>query len=148
MKKYSLIYLVVFCLFSHTCMAAEEKPQPPPAAVIETGNIVQIAASLLVVILAIFALAWFLRRMNFAQAPADLIKVLSSCNVGQRERIVILEVNDTCLVVGITPGQIRTLHTYPKPESYEQFESSKSKLDNRFAKLLSNVVKQQKQEKP
>jgi flagellar protein FliO/FliZ len=36
--------------------------------------------------------------------------------IGSRERIVLVEIGDTWLVVGLVPGQIRTLHTLPKGE--------------------------------
>jgi flagellar protein FliO/FliZ len=36
--------------------------------------------------------------------------------IGNRERIVLVEVADTWIVVGLVPGQIRTLHTLPKGE--------------------------------
>lgn len=37
--------------------------------------------------------------------------------IGTRERIVLLEVEDTWIVVGVVPGQIKTLHTMPKGET-------------------------------
>jgi flagellar protein FliO/FliZ len=36
--------------------------------------------------------------------------------IGTRERIVLVEIGDTWIVVGLVPGQIRTLHTLPKGE--------------------------------
>ena len=42
--------------------------------------------------------------------------VVGGLMISPRERIVVLEVEDTWLVVGIVPGQIKTLHTLPKGE--------------------------------
>ena len=36
--------------------------------------------------------------------------------MGTRERIALVEVGDTWLVLGIAPGQISTLHSMPKGE--------------------------------
>lgn len=90
-------------------------PSPPPA--VSSGSIVQIIFSLLLVLAAILLVAWLLKRMNVAQqGTGNMLKVLGGVAIGQRERVVLVEVNDTWLVVGVGPGQIRTLHTLPKSE--------------------------------
>ena len=113
----------VLCLLSSVAHAAEEaRPAytPPPPAV-SSGSIVQIIFSLLLVLAAIVLVAWLLKRMNLAQqGSVRLLKVLGGVAIGQRERIVLVEVNDTWLVVGVGPGQIRTLHTLQKPDGIEQ----------------------------
>jgi len=87
-------------------------PQPPA---VSSGSIVQIIFSLLLVLAAILLVAWLLKRMNVAQqSTGNMLKVLGGVAIGQRERVVLIEVNDTWLVVGVGPGQIRTLHTLPK----------------------------------
>ena len=42
------------------------------------------------------------------------MKVISGLSVGTRERILLVEIGDTWLVLGVTAAQIRTLHTLPK----------------------------------
>jgi flagellar protein FliO/FliZ len=75
----------------------------------------QIIFSLILVLGAVALVAWIMKRINLPQhGAASLLKVISGVAVGQRERIVLVEVNDTWLVVGIAPGQVRTLHTMPK----------------------------------
>ena len=55
--------------------------------------------------------AWLLKR--FARGswslPAGAIKVIGGVAVGQRERVVVVEVGGTWLVVGVAPGQVRAL---------------------------------------
>ena len=36
--------------------------------------------------------------------------------ISARERILLVEVGESWLVIGIVPGQIKTLHTLPKGE--------------------------------
>jgi flagellar protein FliO/FliZ len=110
---------------------------PPPPAV-SSGNLLQISLSLLLVLIAIIAVAWLLRRMNLAgQGAGTLLKVIGSVAIGQRERITLVEVGDTWLVVGVGPGQIRTLHTLSKIEGIE----AATQPDNKFAQLLSTLIK-------
>jgi len=87
----------------------------PPAAAVSTGSILQVIFSLLLVLAAVVLVAWVIKRINLPQHGAgSVLKVISGVAVGQRERIVLVEVNDTWLVVGVAPGQVRALHTMPK----------------------------------
>ncbi len=118
---------------------------PPPPAV-SSSNIVQIIFSLLLVLAAIVLVAWLLKRMNAAQlGSGNLLKILGSVAIGQRERIVLVEVKDTWLVVGVGPGQIRTLHTLQKQELPNNANPDLSILpsENKFAKLLSSILRHQ-----
>ncbi len=115
---------------------------PPPPAV-SSGSIVQIIFSLLLVLAAIVLVAWLLKRMNIAQQGAGhSLKVLGGVSIGQRERIVLVEVKDTWLVVGVGPGQIRTLHTLPKAEipATDLQAAENQPPENKFASLLSSVI--------
>ena len=122
---------------------------PPPPAV-SSGSIVQIIFSLLLVLAAIVLVGWLLKRMNVAQqGSGNLLRVLGGTSIGQRERIVLVEVKDTWLVIGVGPGQIRTLHTLQKTEDRGQKteDSTPSPLssENKFASLLSSVLSHRRQ---
>lgn len=104
--------------FSPLALAAETtRPAyvPPPAAAVSSGSVLQVVLSLLLVLAAVFVVGWILKRINLPQQGAgNALKVISGVAVGQRERIVLVEVNDTWLVVGVAPGQVNALHTMPK----------------------------------
>jgi len=88
---------------------------PPPAAAVSSGSVLQVVLSLLLVLAAVFVVGWILKRINLPrQGAGNALKVISGVAVGQRERIVLVEVNDTWLVVGVAPGQVNALHTMPK----------------------------------
>ncbi len=113
LSRLSLAWLA----FSQSAMAVEgTRPvYPAPASAVNSGGIVQIIFSLLLVLAAIVMVAWLLKRMNVThQGNGSQLKVLGGVAIGQRERVVLLEIEDTWLVVGVGPGQIRTLHTLPK----------------------------------
>ncbi len=94
---------------------AARAPYVPPPAPVSSGSVVQVIVSLLLVLAAVLVVAWLLKRINLPQqGQSNLLKVISGVAVGQRERVVLVEVNDTWLVVGVAPGQVRTLHTLPK----------------------------------
>lgn len=107
--------LVPFALFSSGVFAQ--------AAAAEQGGIsaatmLQTALGLAVVIGVLFLAAYLLRKLNGGRGFGSNgpLRVVGGLMIGTRERIVLVEVGDTWLVVGLVPGQIRTLHTLPKGE--------------------------------
>lgn len=62
--------------------------------------------------------AYFLRKLNGGRSFGNSgpLRVVGGLMISTRERIVLIEVGDTWIVVGIAPGQIKTLHTLPKGE--------------------------------
>jgi len=105
-------------IFSPLALAEEAaRPAyvPPPPPGVSTGSVVQVIFSLLLVLAAVLAVAWLLRRLQLPQqAGVNALKVVSGVAVGQRERVVLVEVNDTWLVIGVAPGQVHALHAMPK----------------------------------
>ncbi|MBX3648519.1 MAG: flagellar biosynthetic protein FliO [Rhodocyclaceae bacterium] len=94
----------------------------PRAAVAQTATLPEAGAGLLQVVLALGAVIaaligglWLLKRLTSAHGPTGgALRVISGTSVGPRERVVLLEVEDTWLVVGVAPGQVNALHQMPK----------------------------------
>lgn len=81
-----------------------------------TGSLIQVTAGLLVVVLTIFALAWFLRRYGrFSSSANGALKVVGGLSVGPRERVVLLQIKDRQLLVGVAPGRVQMLHELEEP---------------------------------
>jgi flagellar protein FliO/FliZ len=86
-----------------------------PGAALSAGSVAQVLFGLVLVLALVGAVAWLLKRLSAFRAPgAGLIRVLAGAAVGQRERIVLVEVGETWLLVGVAPGHVTTLHTMPK----------------------------------
>lgn len=91
-------------------------PATPAAAIPTLGAaaLLQTGLGLVAVLALIFLCAWAARRFGLQRHASNrLIKVVASTMVGQRERVVVVEVGTSWLVLGVTPGQIRSLHTMP-----------------------------------
>ncbi len=91
---------------------------PTPAAAAEAApvaggsGLMQAGFGMLVVLGLIFLCAWLVRRFGLPRfGGGQLVKVVSSSMVGQRERVVVVEVGGTWLVLGVTSSQVNTLHT-------------------------------------
>ncbi len=109
-------WIVLALLAAGSATAAESaRPAYEPPSVMSIGSVFQVVLSLLLVLGVVALVAWLLKRVQLPQQGAGRqLKVVSSIAVGQRERVVVVEVRDTWLVLGVAAGQVRTLHTLPK----------------------------------
>lgn len=74
----------------------------------------KVAFALLVIVAVIFMLVWLLRRFGMGRAaPGQRLRVIAGRALGNREKIMIVEVEDTWLVLGVTPGNVSKLHELP-----------------------------------
>ena len=94
---------------------------------------------LLLILGLLFLAAYLLRKLGGGRAFGgnSLMRVLGGIAVGSRERIVLVEVGDTWLVVGVAPGQIRTLHSMPKGETPP---AGMTIADKPFGQWLKQVI--------
>jgi flagellar protein FliO/FliZ len=74
-----------------------------------------VTLSLLLVLGAVFAAAWLLRRVRGMQRTrtAEGLTVVAEVAVGPRERVVLVEVAGERVLVGVAPGSVRALRNWP-----------------------------------
>ncbi|WP_347558288.1 flagellar biosynthetic protein FliO [Robbsia sp. KACC 23696] len=79
------------------------------------GAMLQAVFGLAVVIALVFACGWVARRLGLkpSMRRGGIVKVIGSAALGARERVVVVEVRDTWLVLGVAAGNVRRLHTMP-----------------------------------
>jgi flagellar protein FliO/FliZ len=108
--------------------------------VISAGSIAQSLMGLLAVLAVIAAAAWLVRRLAVAPgAPAGAIKVIAGAAVGQRERVVLVEVGGTWLVVGVAPGHVTALHAMPRA-ALEARQPHEPATERNFAGWMRHVL--------
>lgn len=94
--------------------SATAAPAPGPTA----GNLLQVLMGLIVVLALMAAVAWLLRRVNIGQrSSGGNIKIVGGVSVGTRERVMVVEVANQWIVVGVAPGRVNALATLPKQET-------------------------------
>lgn len=80
------------------------------------GTLLQMGVVLLLVIGLLLGLAWLLRRAGIAQGTANgQLRVIGAVSVGQRERVVLVQVGQEQLVLGVTAAEVNLLHLLPEP---------------------------------
>lgn len=105
---------------------------------VSSGSFVQAFLGLLVIVALLLGTAWFARKLTggrgFGQGG---MRVVGGIAIGPRERIVLVEVGEHWLVIGVVPGQIRKLHTLPKGELENATMFNVS--EKPFAQWLKNI---------
>lgn len=92
--------------------------QPANGDLLSYATLGKTVLALLLVIAVILFCAAMVRRWApgaIRSGPRQLLKVVSSVAVGQRERVVIVEVEQRWLVLGVAAGQVTRLHDMPAP---------------------------------
>jgi flagellar protein FliO/FliZ len=79
--------------------------------VLSGGFVLQFLSGLGLVVLCILGLAWLMKRTGGLRASAQgNLRVVDGMALSARERIVLVEVGDTQVLLGIAPGRISALH--------------------------------------
>ncbi len=92
-------------------VALAQTPALPEAG----AGLLQVVVALGVVIAALIGGLWLLKRLTAVRGSAGgALRVIAGISVGPRERVVLLEVEEIWLVVGVAPGQVNALHQMPK----------------------------------
>jgi flagellar protein FliO/FliZ len=105
---------------------------------ISTGHFFQMFFGLLLVIILIFGLAWLIKRINnFQGGMNDVLKILSIISVGQREKVVLIQVGEQQLLIGVSTGMVNTLLVLD--EVVENKVSDNNQVS--FSERLSTVLK-------
>jgi len=81
-------------------------------------SLAQLLFGFAIVIALIFASLWLLKRLSAPRGQAaGLLKVVAATAVGPRERVVVVEIGDNWLVLGVAPGRVTPLHQLPRVAS-------------------------------
>ena len=128
-----------------SALAAE--PVTSAAAVPAAGGgvgaqLTQLVLGLLLVLGLIFALAWVLRRVQQGGArQGQVIELISSRALGPRDRLVLVQVGNEQILLGLTPGRITPLHVLKEPLVLPE---STQPATPEFARRLMEALGQQK----
>lgn len=111
----------------------------------------QTAVGLVLVLAAILALAWVVKRLNVSGFGYNkMVQVVATLPVGTREKVVLIEVGGQQILLGVAPGRVSALHVLDEPvaelEGTQSKTSSATSLAARttseFSKKLSEFIGQ------
>ncbi|MEH3023299.1 MAG: flagellar biosynthetic protein FliO [Pseudomonas oryzihabitans] len=102
----------------------------------------QLLLGLLLVIGLILGLAWLVRRVQL-QGPRgeQVIKVISTQHLAPRERLVLVQVGQEQILIGIAGGRITPLHTLREPVRPGEVDAAAPEFAQRLLELISREPK-------
>ena len=112
MKPPHLVLPTAFALLSGHCRAA------PEATLIADplAGLGQMLVGLALVLGILATCVWLLKRFSSPVRGNGLLRILGITAVGPREKVVLLEVGEKVLMLGVTPNNVRTLHVFERDE--------------------------------
>lgn len=113
MCRSRLLGWMTFALLNSNAYAAGPDPVTPSA------GLLQIATALMLVVALVLAAAWVMRRLGPLNAGNKIhLKIIGGISVGNREKIMVVEVADQWLILGVTANSINNLGSLPKQEEF------------------------------
>ena len=114
-------------------VAAAQATAPTPAAAAQApatatvtsapssaGSLLQMIFGLIVVLGLLAGALWVLKRVGGGRlAGGSVVKIVGGVSVGNRERVMVVEVADQWIVIGVAPGQVSKLADMPRQESQQ-----------------------------
>jgi flagellar protein FliO/FliZ len=115
MRALFVIAAAFFPGMSALAQAAPASAGAGMASVSTTGYLLQGILGLLIVLGLMAGAYWLLRRIGVNRGMSGIkMKVVGGLTIGNRERVVVVEMADQWLVLGVTPSQITLLSTLPR----------------------------------
>jgi flagellar protein FliO/FliZ len=103
------------------------------------GQLLQLVLGLLLVVGLIFVLAWLMRRVQRAgPAGNQVIKLVGSRALGTRDRLVLVQVGDEQVLLGVSPGSITALHVMNQPVIAPDIQNAPPEFARRLLEALGN----------
>lgn len=100
--------------------------------------LLHLSGALVLVLIIILALAWIVRRTRFVPSRVKgnrLFSIVGTHSLGQRERLVVVEMAGKHLLLGVTATKISRLAMFDKPED-EKEPVSQAHFHSQFRGLL------------
>jgi len=103
------------------------------------GQLLQLVLGLLLVVGLIFVLAWLMRRVQRAgPAGNQVIELVGSRALGPRDRLVLVQVGNEQVLLGVSPGSITALHVMNEPVQVPETQNTTPEFARRLMDVLGN----------
>lgn len=124
---------------AQTAVPLVEKTAQVSSVTLGSGqHILTVLTGLVGIVVLILLVAWFARRFNGGSwLKASHIKIVSAMPLGARERLLLVQVGEQQLLLGITAQTISTLHALDKPVSITEGSTEPSDFSQKLLAMLN-----------
>lgn len=125
MKRYGFLTLIA----GSPLVSAQDSTLPDignAPQLLSAGYLMQVVGSLAIVFGAVVLMAIVVKRMNRSPSTGRAsLSVMGSTNVGTREKVVLINAAGQQILVGVAPGNVRTLHVFDEPPACDPVDEAK-----------------------
>ena len=125
-------------LTSSITLGADQVAQTPSMPGVE--SFFQMFFGLIVVLLVIFILATVFKKLNLVNVGGNnLINVIASQPLSNKEKLVLVQVGEDQILVGMSPGNISKLHKLSRNVNFESYTPLPEGQTD-FTRMLKSVL--------
>ena len=117
---------------------------------VAAGGLMQITLSLLLVVAVLIGISVLFKKfgLNRINNGAFPVKVIGAMAISNNQRLMMIEVGDQWLLLGITPQNITTLTTMPRQENSGSAGSAGSPDKTNFSTWMQSALEKYHAKKP
>jgi flagellar protein FliO/FliZ len=133
------LYVAAFSLLGFPLLSFAADMSQPPLVVSPFSTMLRMFFGLGLVLAVIAALVWVVKKTPLGQTGnAGGLRVVSAVAIGPKERVVLVDVGETRLVLGVAPGHVVRLLEMERPDDADV--SSSEKTTPSFVLRLKEVL--------
>ncbi len=137
------LFVLLACLsiYSNTILAVALEPSAPRTLM--ATDFMRWGGGLILVLGIFFLCVWMVRKAGgLTSTTAGQMRILGGLSLGAKERVVLLQLGNKQLLLGVSPGRIEALHTLEE-EDCLIFEDARlnGAGESQFAQKLMQVMK-------
>jgi len=139
MRTIIYIFAMFFCFIS-SAFALIENTNKKVAATVTSEHVMNWSLALFIVLSLFFACIWIMRKMGaFPATNYSNMRVVGGVSLGVREKLVLVQVGEKQMILGVTPGRISNLLVL---EGEEQLFKDKEpgQGNNNFSQKLKQLL--------
>ena len=131
-------YLALAIWFYCGCAIAQSDDNPGTALEpLSSPYLLKLTGGLVLVVALIFALAWLVKKLNLNQQSNNgLMRIVTGMPLGTRDRLVVLQVGEEQILLGLTPGRIEKLHTLSRPLQVAETDAAGDSFAGKLNRIL------------
>ncbi len=97
----------------YSSFGSSSNKAPAPGSGLVSADPVTVISGLMLVVALIFAVAWLMKRIGAVPVmPGQAMKILAALSVGTREKVILIEVGEKQVLLGVAPGRVSHLQTF------------------------------------
>lgn len=142
MQQFLRCVALSLSLCTPLAFAVEGNPMQQPGSVLA-----QTLVGLLLVVGLIFGFAFLARKLNLTQfGQTKGMKIIAGLSLSAREKVVLVQVGDKQVLLGVAPGNVNLLQVFDDPVLAPEAASSRTSsnapdITSEFAQKLSEILK-------